>query len=524
MHKIPSVACFVLVFVFGFTSYGQLPDPLGAVNSIYDEQNPVLSPGGNVLFFTRGHHPGNAGGKRDAGDIWYSVLQPGRTWSEPKNAKALNDAKWNTVLGISDDGDILLFGHYSRSGEPVRTQGVSLAKKRGATLWEKPVNLDIPYFKSRSNTGGGHLSANGQVLLLSLEGYGTKGVEDLYVCRKRADGGWSEPKNLGPVINTKYQELTPFVSEGTDTLYFSSNGHGGKGSMDVFMARRLDDSWTNWSRPVPVESVNTEGRELGFRQYELFSLYSTNQNSDGYGDIKIYSEGDIDSLMKKLPILDDTAFYVQGSEEKSALDRHSTVFGAVYDASSKQKLDAELTITSLEGEFPGKAESTGGDDYSVVLPGGNSFVIRADAAGYISARKEIEIPVGENEPLEINFLLEPISVGTKVNLKNVLFEQSKPAIAEGSYAELDLVADFLSQNPTVRIKLEGHTDNRGDAKQNLKLSKERVNAVKDYLVNKGIAKKRISGKGYGGAKPIADNNDPATRKLNRRVEFTIIKK
>ena len=522
MYKIPPVVCFLLVCIIGFTSNAQAPDPLGPINSIYDEQNPVLSPEGNVLFFTRGHHPANIGGRKDPGDIWYSMLQADRTWSEPKNATALNDFRWNAVLGVSPDGDILLYGHYTQTGDPVKTQGVSLAKKLGTITWGKPSNITIPYFKSRSNTGGGHWSTDGSILLLSLEGYGSKGVEDLYVCQRKG-GQWSEPKNLGSVINTRYQELTPFLSEDTKTLYFSSNGHGGRGSTDIFMAERLDDTWTNWSKPTLVEGVNTEGRELGFHQYEAWSLYSSNQNSDGYGDIKIYSRVCIDSLMEKVPVLSDTAMQVKDLVTQ-AREGQINVYGAVYDASSKLKVDAQLTITSKDSVLTEKVEAARSMNYSVDLPSEYSFVVRADAQGYISALQEIELPADETRSMEVNFLLDPIAVGTTVNLKNVLFEQSRATLVKDSYVELDLVVEFMIQNPTVKIKLAGHTDNRGDAKQNLQLSKERVSAVKDYLVKKGIAKKRISGKGYGGTKPIAGNNDPTTRKLNRRVEFTIVKK
>ena len=363
---------------------------------------------------------------------------------------------------------------------------------------------------------------DGSILLLSLEGYGSKGVEDLYVCQRKG-GQWSEPKNLGSVINTRYQELTPFLSEDTKTLYFSSNGHGGRGSTDIFMAERLDDTWTNWSKPTLVEGVNTEGRELGFHQYEAWSLYSSNQNSDGYGDIKIYSRVSIDSLMEKVPVLNDTAMQVKELVPQ-AREGQINVYGAVYDASSKLKVDAQLTITSKDSVLTEKVEAARSMNYSVDLPSEYSFVVRADAQGSISALQEIELPADETRSMEVNFLLDPIAVGTTVNLKNVLFEQSRATLVKDSYVEVDLVVEFMIQNPTVKIKLAGHTDNRGDAKQNLQLSKERVSAVKDYLVKKGIAKKRISGKGYGGTKPIAGNNDPTTRKLNRRVEFTIVKK
>jgi len=125
--------------------------------------------------------------------------------------------------------------------------------------------------------------------------------------------------------------------------------------------------------------------------------------------------------------------------------------------------------------------------------------------------------------VEMNFRLQPVEIGTTVNLKNVLFEQSKTVLLPESFPELDLVAAFLQANPNVKIELGGHTDNRGIPAQNVKLSQARVDRVKAYLVSKGVDRKRISGKGFGGSRPIASNDDESTRQLNRRVEF-IIKK
>jgi outer membrane protein OmpA-like peptidoglycan-associated protein len=123
----------------------------------------------------------------------------------------------------------------------------------------------------------------------------------------------------------------------------------------------------------------------------------------------------------------------------------------------------------------------------------------------------------------MNFKLQPIEVGTTVTLKNVLFIQSKPELLPESYPELNVVVQFMKDNPHVEIELSGHTDSRGSFRQLMTLSQQRVNRVKSYLVSKGISSKRIVGKGYGGSKPIASNDTEETRMLNRRVEFTIKK-
>ncbi len=125
--------------------------------------------------------------------------------------------------------------------------------------------------------------------------------------------------------------------------------------------------------------------------------------------------------------------------------------------------------------------------------------------------------------LEMNFKLQPIEIGATVNLKSVLFQQSTFNLLPESNDELDLVVTLLKTNPKVEILLTGHTDNRGNPEHNQRLSQKRVERVKGYLVSKGINGKRIGGKGFGGSKPIASNDTEETRRLNRRVEFTIVK-
>jgi outer membrane protein OmpA-like peptidoglycan-associated protein len=161
--------------------------------------------------------------------------------------------------------------------------------------------------------------------------------------------------------------------------------------------------------------------------------------------------------------------------------------------------------------------------YSVSVPSTRNYSVIIEAVGYVSTLENLSMNTYEMKALEMNFRLQPVEVGTTVNLKNVLFAQAKTDILPESFPELDLVANFLKANPHLKIELSGHTDNRGVHADNVKLSQQRVNKVKEYLVQKGIDSKRIAGKGYGGVKPIASNDTEESRRMNRRVEFTIKK-
>ena len=161
--------------------------------------------------------------------------------------------------------------------------------------------------------------------------------------------------------------------------------------------------------------------------------------------------------------------------------------------------------------------------YLIGLKPSKAYSIEIESAGFVNLSERLDIQSIDVTSLEMNFKLQPIEVGAVINLKSVLFELGTTNLIEESYSELNVVVDFLKINPKVEIELEGHTDNRGDVKKNLALSQQRVDKIKSYLVSKGINTKRIKGKGFGGSRPIATSNTEEARRLNRRVEFRILK-
>jgi outer membrane protein OmpA-like peptidoglycan-associated protein len=511
------------------TLYAQRPgnDSFRLVNSPYDELNPVVSPDGKTLYVTISNHPQNIGGKKDQGDIWYSKLLDGNIWASPIHAgSAINSSGYNAVAGFSPSGDkMFLLGHYYREGSIPRTQGISVSSNDGSG-WTKPQNIIIPYFQNKSTTLGGYILGQ-STFVYAAETYGTRGVEDIYVSVKGSDGGWSAPKNLGGMINTQFQELSPSLSADGKTLYFSSNGRKGHGSFDIYASERLDDTWMNWSEPVNLGGAfNTEGRELFYRPYENsgYSVYASTKNSDGYGDIKIFLSDEpqkVDTTRFLQEIAVDTALQIVEVPRDPNEDKKVRVYGKVSNSKTGEFIAATVYFSAPHLSIEIAARETTG--YSLSVPSTDEYAVRIESVGFVSIMEKLDINTYEMKELEMNFKLQPVEIGTTVNLKDVLFEQGKTTLLSTSYPELDLVVSFLKSNPKVRIELSGHTDNRGIPAQNVKLSQARVDKVKTYLVSKGIAGRRISGKGYGGAKPIASNDVEETRQLNRRVEFTIKK-
>ncbi len=509
----------IFFLTFSVAALCQTKNPLALVNSPLDEQNPVLSPDGKTLYFTIANHPQNIAGKRDPGDIWISRWIE-NAWSAPiHGGPVLNNRGYNGVAGISRDGSQLyLLSHYTKAGVNPTTQGISVAQQNGMD-WSQPKNISIPYFLNRSSMLSGHWQEDQSVFVFSAESYNSLGGEDLYVTRQR-EGQWTEPINLGSTINTTFQEMSPTLSGDGRKLYFASNGRrGGLGSFDIYVAERLDESWTNWSLPVNLgQQINSEGRELFYRSYESqkVALYTSTSNSDGYGDIRIFK----DSL--QTPLVVDTLIKIVEAKRDTNIvtDRRVKISGRVSNSKSGEPITARVIFRS-DSMYSTMSSRDG--SYSLYVPSTKVYSIEVEAKGFVNISERLDIHTFEMKTLEMNFRLQPIEVGAIVSLKSILFEIGTTKLLEESYEELNVVVDFLKSNPKVEIELEGHTDNRGDMKKNQVLSQQRVDKIKIYLVSKGISQKRIKGKGFGGSRPIATNDSEEARKLNRRVEFMILK-
>lgn len=515
----------------------------GLVNSSYHEENLVISPDGKTIYFTREDHPENIGSKK--GDIWYSTLDNEGRWTAANHlGQPINNSARNAVAGFSPDGDIMyLHHHYSRSGKP-KTQGISFSRKNG-NGWSYPEKAAIPYFYNKSDHLSLSVSHDGKIMLIAMESYGSFGAEDLYVSFLENEE-WTEPANLGNAINTKFQEMTPYLAADNATLYFASNGYDGLGSRDIYMSQRLDDAWTNWSKPVNLgRPVNSEGVELSYviSPIENYAYFISTQNSDGYGDIsrieinpedKPEAIAEVDLTAKDFTEPDTIIVIPQSIENETAFTEPSETLeeekaesliqikGVVLNKKDNQPIKALLVfedkITGLEvKELHTDSEGI----YTVSLPA-NEYIVHISASGYLNDEQEFSVEEVAGPLLNNNYYLSSLDVGSTIQLNNVLFKRGTANMLAGSEQDLDRVAKMLNENPGMEIEISGHTDNRGDFKLNIKLSQERVETVVDYLVNKGIDRNRLQGKGYGGSKPIASNKSEQTRKLNRRVEFTVL--
>lgn len=232
------------------------------VNSDDEELAPMLSPDGKTLYFTRAFHSKNTGGKYAGTDIWISRKDANGNWTPAVNAgKPWNNKRSNAVIGISADGStVYLSNAYNNRS------GISFSKLV-AGKWTEPEFIPVPGI-NRDDFVSVYVHPSTDVMLISMKGKGSYGEEDLYVSVKDSLGNWNQPRNLGPSINTSGFEHSPFLSADKKRLYFSSNGHPGLGSADIFYSDRLYDSWETWTAPKNIgEKINSKGFDGYFTTY-----------------------------------------------------------------------------------------------------------------------------------------------------------------------------------------------------------------------------------------------------------------
>ena len=475
------------------------------VNSQYVEKVPYISPDGKILYFNSSDNPLNTSSP-DKDDIWLSEAINDTSWSMRRQiGRPLNNESHNFVISSTPDNNTLLIANtYKRDGSS-KGGGVSIAH-RTENGWGIPDDVIIDNYVNKSDKVNYCLSANRQALLMSVQGDDSFGGRDIYVSFLLSENHWSKPKNLGNVVNTTRFEDTPFLAADGVTLYFSSDGHPGYGSNDIFVSRRLDESWTNWSEPQNMgNSINTDA----------WDAYYTLPASGKYAYMTTSKNtlGGLDIVRLKIP---DVA------KPKAVVLIH----GKVLNNKTKEPLKSIITYYDLKThKILGTATSNPVDGtYTIVLPVGFSYSFLAKKDKFYSVTDNIVIDKSKiYTEITRDLFLAPIEIGATIRLNNIFFPIGEYTLLPDSYQELGHLVDLLNDNPNMEIVLEGHTDIIGNPSDNQLLSENRVKAVKQYLISKGINESRLNTKAYGGTKPINKNGNDEERKVNRRVEFKILK-
>ncbi len=344
------------------------------VNSNFAERLPIISPDGHTLYFARKYHPQNMG-EENNDDIWVSYRELDRSWSRASNIGApLNNTDHNFVVAMNPAGNILYLANDYRSRNK---DGLSVTKKEGR-LWSRPKTLKIEDHYNENKFVSYHVSPDGEIILMSVERKSGFGDRDLYVSFKTSNNSYSKPQNLGGKINTVGVESSVFLAADGKTIYFSSNGHEGYGGLDMFMSKRLDDTWRNWSPPKNLgPKINTEGNEY-------------NYTIPASGDYAYFAVDEANSM---------SALYRIRLPEEVRPDPVMLFSGRIINAETKRPISANLKYQNLNSSKNGKVAQSDGS-FQIVLPYGENVGIYAETEGYISVSESMALAGKDPEELD----------------------------------------------------------------------------------------------------------------------------
>jgi len=480
------------------------------INSPLPEYFPSITVDGNTFLYTRrlNSKMSYSGFNED----FYVSHKVGGKWNKSVNVRAINSTTNEGAPSLSANGMFLIF---TSCADPVEGYGEGRKGYGSCDLfyafakgdnWSKPKNLGKT-INSRNWETQPSFSADGKTLyFIRGIGRGQERQQDIYMSTLSEQGAWATPKRLSNVINTKGSEESVYIHPDGRTLYFASDGHAGMGGLDIFMSKK--DAQGNWTTPVnlgyPINTFNDENSLLVSADGKL--AYFASDREGGFGDLDLYQFEMPENVKPEI------VTYLSGK---------------VYDANSKKSLGAKFQLIDLatgEVVIESYSDQSNGK-YLVSLPIDKDYALNVSSANYLFYSENFTLSKGTaQDPFIKNVPLQPIEVGKSVVLKNVFFETNKFDLKPKSKVELDKLVEFLTANPTLEIELGGHTDNVGNAKANVTLSKNRAKAVYTYLVDKGVVATRLSIKGYGDTKPISSNDTEKGRAENRRSEFMVVKK
>lgn len=492
--------------VEGFDKFGVKKKLGPAINSTKGEIMPLITADQRYLFVTR--KPYNKNGEGGDDDVYYSTMGPDSNWTTLKDiGPPINNDWHNFVCGISSDNNSMIVGgKYDGMGKRLGT-GFSITH-RTKNGWSEPKGIEIKNYYNDDDYVEMSPSPDFKTLIFSIRRKETFGEKDLYYSTMLPDSTWSEPINIGKDVNTIGHENSPFMAADGVTLYFSSDGWPGYGGNDIFMTRRLDNTWTHWSKPKNLGPI------INSKKWDAY--YTTSASGKhAYVVSNRTDENHADIYEVKQP-------------EAAKPEPTLLVKGVVYNSKTNKPERATVTYSVLGAKkslgYTVSSDETGA--FTISLPKGKKYAFAAHRNGFISEHKNtdvVDLKKFKEEHLEL--YITPFEKGESVIMHNLFFVADKYEILPESEAELNRLYELMKDNKKVKIEIGGHTSlNRSSVKWNTDLSFNRANAVKEYLVAKGIKENRIEVKGYGNTKAIEKIMDEAHQSKNRRVEFTILEK
>lgn len=499
---------------------------IGAViNSEHSDYGPVISGDESVLIFTSRRENTTGGGRSREDNQFYEDIyisyRENDNWSKPKKIGSNINTKFNEAsIALSNDGQELFIYEDDNGGD------IYTSELKGKRNWSRPKNLDAN-INSRYHEPSASITDDGKTIYFSSDRPGGLGGLDIYKCEKDEKGNWSEPENLGPIINTPKDDDAPFIHYDRKTLYFSSRGHRGLGGYDIFYSELINGNWTS---PVNLGyPINTPDEDVHF-------VLSANYKTGYYSSVQPGGFGSKDIYVVRMPDYRDVEIIdFQLSIKTVAVGFNPLITndpkkaivilrGVVRDEFTDELISARMTLTDVE-------ENKVVDEINSISPKGvyfttmftgRKYLLYVQKEGYLYHSEYFEIPVGVvNQEKVINIYLRRLRKNESIEFR-ALFDYNSARLKRQSYPALETLVNFLETNSRLKIRLEGHTDSIGTAERNLELSQQRARSVYEYLIRQGIDEDRLAFVGYGESQPIASNETPFGRSLNRRTEFRIL--
>jgi outer membrane protein OmpA-like peptidoglycan-associated protein/tetratricopeptide (TPR) repeat protein len=478
----------------GAGTYVFAPQNMGdSINSSYLEYFPSLTIDGSKMIFTRRVNNDE--------DFYESNLVNGVWTKAAPVAGEINTNLNEGAQNISQDGDWLIFtGCNYPEGQGSCDLYISFKTKSGN--WTAPENMgaiiNTEFWESSPS-----LSPDKKNLYFASSRSGGFGGKDIWVTNRLTSGKWSNPENLGPVVNTSADEGCPFIHSDNQTLYFNSNGHPGYGLTDLFLSKKKEEN--GWNKPVnlgfPINTIDDEGSLIVASDGK--TSYYASDGGDSKGGLDLY----------KFELRDDIK-----------ANKVLWVKGKVFDKKTSLGLPSSIELTGIGKIHSINTLQTDEDgNYLITLPEGADYAFNVNRKGYLFYSDHFSL---KNKPSDsafvVNIPLQIIESGATIVLNNIFFDNKMVDLKPESLQELDRIFLLMKDNPKLVIRISGYTDNVGQAADNLLLSNNRAKAVVEYLQKKGIDPLRLLSKGLGAANPIADNNTEYGKAKNRRTELSII--
>jgi outer membrane protein OmpA-like peptidoglycan-associated protein len=502
------------------------------VNTTLHEYAPIISSDGSMLIFTSNRTEDlRAIKERTNYEDIYVTKKAGPAWDSPKKISSNINQKYNdAAASLSPDGKTLFLYYEEGAGD------IYISKLEGGE-WSQPKSLNKNINTSMYWETSASMSADGKKLYFASNRPGGIGELDLYVSDLTASGEWGKATNLGPLINTAENEDAPFIHPDGVTLYFSSDGHPNLGNSDIFVSEFKGGKWTKpenlgW----PINTWEYDGF-FTISADKKKGYYST-MKEGGLGETDIYSITFLEPKYKpkpkpvvvaappkvEKPKNDD---FIDAMVAESRKNKVVTILkGKVIDETTATPLGAVISLVDNETKKVLMKVTTdpANGDFELIIPHGGNYGVATEKLGYLFNSMNFNLPkFAEYQEIDTHIIMARAEVGSKVILRNIFFDVGKADLKNESLAEIEKIQQLLVANPDLKVQINGHTDNTGNASSNQVLSLKRATAVVDYLVSHGVAANRLSAKGYGSQRPIVSNDDETGgRQLNRRTEIEII--